>query len=382
MRANLQPIILLLCLLTISVQAADDDSDAILATLKQSLLDEGLQQGVRMVSSGYVDSSGRLVESTYFSSFADVNGVRVLEYFPEADRQKQVADINTLPPALQALALGSCLRPRPVMKRNAVVSINQNTRNLPPLQNLIEKSVFSTFANDWELSVDTQRYLGNRFEDAYLGRVRTQNTDFHFEIAVNELDEAKDMPGIKAKVNGLTQQVKMGFNRILQVNPLIEVAPVAVADPVALQFVVTLVDLVEPANNKEEKFYLLLNRDGRQLVKDNDLRNFEEGLSARLESWRKELLPEDSCVLQFAYVHAGETPKTMALNMGSLNGLRAGERFLLLGKDIIKDGFLNADWTENMAIAKVVMIGIDRAQLEILTEPVLDGSDFMYALPF
>jgi hypothetical protein len=382
MRVHIQPLIILLGLLSCSVQGADDDPETILATLKQSLLDESLQQGVSMVTSGYVDSSGRLVESTYFSSSVDVNGVRVLEYLPEEDRQQQATNIGTLPPALQALAYGSCLRPRPVMKRNAVVSINQDTRSLPTLQSLVERSIFSTFQNEWELSVDTQRSLGNRYEDAYLGRTRTQNTDFLFQIELIELAEARDMPGIKAKLNVLGQQVKIGFNRLLQANPMMEVAPVALADPVALELVFTLVDLVQTGNNKEKIFYLLLSRDGSSLVTDNDLRNFEDGLKSRLENWRKALLPEDSCVLQFAYVHAVEKPKTVALNMGSSNGLKAGDRFLLLGEDLIKDGLLNADWSENMSIAKVVSLGVDRAQLEILTEPVLDGTDYMYALPF
>jgi len=112
------------------------------------------------------------------------------------------------------------------------------------------------------------------------------------------------------------------------------------------------------------------------------LQYFENELTARLDSWRKKLLPKNSCVLQFAYVHVGETTQTVSLNMGSVNGLRTGERFLLLGKDIINDGILNADWSENIAIAEVATIGKDRAQLEILTKPVHDGSEFMYALPF
>jgi len=268
------------------------------------------------------------------------------------------------------------------MKRNAVISINQNTKNLPLLKNLIEKKVYSAFEDDWVLSIDTKRSFGNRYEDAYLGRIRGQNADFQFEITVNELDESNDMPGIKAKLAGLKQQVKIGFNKILQVNPIKEVAPVAVADPITLELVFTLSDLVKPANNKEEKFYLLLNRKGSRLVADNDLQYFENELTARLDSWRKKLLPKNSCVLQFAYVHVGETTQTVSLNMGSVNGLRTGERFLLLGKDIINDGILNADWSENIAIAEVATIGKDRAQLEILTKPVHDGSEFMYALPF
>jgi len=382
MQVNLKTIIMLLSLLPIPLNAADDDVDSILAALKQSILNESMQNGISMVSSGYVDSSGRLMESTYFSSAVDVNGIRVLEYLSEKDRQKKVADISTLPPALQTLASGNCLRPYPMMKRNAVVSINQNTRNMPLIHNLIKKNVYSALENNWVLSDDTQRSYGNHYENAYLGIVRTQNTDFHIEITLNELDKAKFVPGIKAKLTGLKQQVKIGFNNILQVNPLMEISPVAVADDIALEIVFTLIDLVQPANNKEEKFYLLLDRDGSRLVMDNNLRKFEDGLRARLYSWRKKILSEDPCVLQFAYVHAGEAPQALALNMGSVNGLQAGKRFLLLGKDIIKDGILNADWSKNMAIAKVSTIGIDRSQLEILTRPVLEGSDFMYALPF
>ena len=382
MRARIQSLLFFGSLLTCSVLSAAEDSEEILATLKQSLLDEGLQQGVRMVSNGYVDSSGRLVESTYFSSSANVNGVRVLELLPEEYKKQQQSDISTLPPGLHALAYGSCLQPRPVMKRNAVISISQQTRNLPQIQSLIEKSVSSTFQNEWNLSVDSKRSLANRYDDAYLGKARTQNTDFQFQIELKELPNASDMPGLKAKLNGLRQQVKIGFNRLLQTNSLLEVAPVAVADPIALELVFTLVDLVQAANNKEEKFYLLLNRDGSRLAADNDFINFEDELIARLESWRKTLIQKDSCVLQFAYVHHGEVSQIPSLNMGSLNGLSIGDRFLLLGKDLIKDGLLNADWSPNMAIAKVVTIGVDRAELEILTEPVLQGSDFMYALPF
>jgi len=382
MRVNLKTIIMLLSLLPIPLNAADDDVDSILAALKQSILNESMQNGISMVSSGYVDSSGRLMESTYFSSAVDVNGIRVLEYLSEKERQKKVADISTLPPALQTLASGNCLRPYPMMKRNAVVSINQNTRNMPLIHNLIKKNVYSALEDNWVLSDDTQRSYGNHYENAYLGIVRTQNTDFHIEITLNELDKAKFVPGIKAKLTGLKQQVKIGFNKILQVNPIKEVAPVAVADPITLELVFTLSDLVKPANNKEEKFYLLLNRKGSRLVADNDLQYFENELTARLDSWRKKLLPKNSCVLQFAYVHVGETTQTVSLNMGSVNGLRTGERFLLLGKDIINDGILNADWSENIAIAEVATIGKDRAQLEILTKPVHDGSEFMYALPF
>jgi len=382
MRVGIQSLLFFGSLLTCSVLFAAEDSEEILATLKQALLDEGLQQGVRMVSSGYVDSSGRLNESTYFSSNADVNGVRVLEYLPETFKKKQQLDISTLPPALHALAYGSCMQPRPVMKRNAVISISQQTRNLPALQSLIEKSVFSTFENDWKLSVDSKRSLDNRYEDAYLGRARIQNADFQFQIDLKELSDTSDMPGIKAKLNGLRKQLKTGIIRLFDANPLFEVPPVAEADPIVLELAFTLIDLVQSENNKEEKFYLLLNRDASRLVADNNFSYFEDRLVSRLERWRQKLIQEDSCLLQFSYVHAGETPNTAILNMGILNGLSIGDRFLLLGDDLIKDGLLNADWSLNMAIAQVLTLGEDRAELEILTESILYGSDFMYALSF
>jgi len=127
---------------------------------------------------------------------------------------------------------------------------------------------------------------------------------------------------------------------------------------------------------------LLLNRDASRLVADNNFSYFEDRLVSRLERWRQKLIQEDSCLLQFSYVHAGETPNTAILNMGILNGLSIGDRFLLLGDDLIKDGLLNSDWSLNMAIAQVLTLGEDRAELEILTESILYGSDFMYALSF
>lgn len=50
-----------------SASSASVDSETLLGEVKRSLMQQSLESGLNITSAGYVDSSGRLVESTYFN---------------------------------------------------------------------------------------------------------------------------------------------------------------------------------------------------------------------------------------------------------------------------------------------------------------------------
>ena len=71
--------ILLLAQPSVSSAAEEqENADLLLERIKLALLNATLEKEVRVVTAGYLDESGRLVESTYFGSDLNVAGVRVL----------------------------------------------------------------------------------------------------------------------------------------------------------------------------------------------------------------------------------------------------------------------------------------------------------------
>jgi hypothetical protein len=369
-----------------ALHAAEDPVE-LLNSIKQALLDESVDKGVRVVSSGYVDSTGALVESTTYTSALDVSGVRVLSYLQDEDEPAAPA-IERLPEGLRSWVRGVCEAQTSPLGRNVSYRLEIQAPGLPELASggkatlagLMQKSFSVNPA--WTLFADNTRTFGNRYENLLYGRTAAIETDYAMVVTVEQLASARDVPGILPALNSLGRAATAGMQALLQRNPVAEVAPRAGKNPVGLRFRYKLVDLVDAAHSIVHVHHALVEENASALIQASVLDTVADEFGKGLAAWQELLPPATGCGNDPAYLHAGQEPGQLLLLSGTANGVRAHDRFLLLGRKLVQAGALNADWAGELAIGEVESVTEHEARIRPVTDTGAQPADFHYAIRF
>ncbi len=112
------------CLLgSIHLASADESPEAQLQAVKQALVDLALGAEIQVDSLAYMDSEGKLHESSVLSSNVGVRGVRVLSYLEEAKKVSTATIKATIVPD------GTCREDRIQLRRQVAVNILRNSEH-------------------------------------------------------------------------------------------------------------------------------------------------------------------------------------------------------------------------------------------------------------
>lgn len=379
---------LLLLVTTGLTQAADEpeNADALLERIKLALLDATLEEEVRVVTAGYLDEGGRLVESTYFGSDLNVAGVRVLSYL-EDPAEVPAVDPASLPARLRPLFAEACsLSELVTVTRNTEVYLRLNTPSLPLERQPPRDTSFAHLVSaglehaGFNAVVVPDEVRGSQYQLLLVkGRDRVI-TDYRLEILVQQLAEA-GMPGWRDDLDGLQRRGGATLRDLLARNPLIALPPAARTAPVAFRISYSLTG-PEGAGLAEHELYYRLPSTAASLVQNLPLQGlqqaFSEGLQAMLASLSAR---DDSCKQLLHKLHPGVEANELVLRAGSLNGLRPGQRLLLLGDDVVQDGLLGADGSA-LAIGEVASVDAAVSTIRLLTARSDGARPPAWALPF
>jgi hypothetical protein len=363
-----------------------ENADLLLERIKLALLEAALEKEVRVVTAGYLDEGGRLVESTYFGSDLNVAGVRVLSYL-EDPAEVPAMDPATLPAGLSPLFAEACsLSELATITRNIQVVLQLDTPSLPlslqppqdpALVNLVSQSLQRA---GWHAMIASDEDQGSRYQNLLLRGPDRVVTDYRLEINI-EQSAAGAIPGWSDELGGIQRRSASALHDLISLNPVIAVPPLARTAPLVFRINYRLTG-PEAVNLGQQQDYYRFATTAASLVQNISLQDFHESFSEGLETMLSSLAVRDDACKQLLHVlHPGLSQDEITLRVGSLNGVRPGIRFLLLGDELVRNGLLGAD-AAALAIGEVTAVTAASSTIRLLTGRPDGAQPLTWALPF
>ena len=392
-----------LSLLAASASLTAQDVASQLETIKAEVLSAALADGVSVVSSAYIDASGQLVESSFYQAGGGLRGVRMPQLLldeqsnaysgvMETSPLNRSLDCESLPQSLYAKTLSISTSILPQVEQRARSNAREFTQALSLIDRTIEAGVQGqpswAVATTESSSLIRSTSLYARFTDMSYVDPRNSNHSLAVEITRFSQQELN-----------LGQTLRMGLRRFR-----------SLSRHAASEFGLAVDRSAGLAvGEHESQFELdltlrLTERDMAGLVVDRpvlgqrgitlkiSLRNGElsnaEKVTDQLANALQSLLSSVSEALECqpeslgVYAQGEFSDATPTLNQGAKAGIRRGDRFLLSTKRFTHaEQLVDSEMLESLAIAEVVRVHRDNAELEILEGPKTPGLHTS-ALPF
>ncbi len=367
--------VLLVWLFAFAAQAQDLSDNQRLDALRKALIDLSLEGPTEVRSSAWIDESGALREGSSFSNGMVVRGVRILAY--GADPQSQ-------PYAQLSLGKSERLNPLSCKSRDAggvrksqvqhLALMDINLSNKVPnkdvyqsrlvvlalkenLQNLAQQSgVFKLRLSTLPVNASNSTGVGaganvgnrafgpgqNYYEQALLGRGEQRVTwqlHVRLEPASDEISKAPGLKVVSVLENRLDSRLSFEHAELVWFESNPENPTSAALSSVMLAQV--------------------------------------EGLSMILKQWFEDQL---SCIPpQFEVTKW--TGSQLNVSAGTANGLRVGDKFVVVDPKLIPSRALQANALQHMAMAQVQSVSLYSAQLKQVAGPSLNGVIHWVAIP-
>jgi len=368
--------------------AATEPADVLLEKIKLALLDAALQDEVRVVTAGYVDASGRLVESTYFGSDSNIAGVRVLSYLEDPAELPRV-DVDSLPAALWPLLGQGCFASTQLaLTRNVHLNIDMEAPAVPLAQQtdpaLLAQVDNILRAAGWQRVPGQPASSSRDYQTLLLRSTEGAAADYSLSVAIRQVAEDA-MAGWQVKARALGRQVSSGLRQVLAHNPLVALPVRGSTPPVVLRIEYSMAGpaLLQPL--RHELFFNVPARSAAMIrsFPDADLQAaVADGLAALLDAMAPATNGDAGCNMVLHAVHAGDTADTFRLSAGVRNGVQVGQRFLLLTQPFVQAGVLSADAAQAMAIAEVTQVNEHESHITPVAGPTGTAPAPVWALPF
>jgi len=379
--------ILLLAQPSVSSAAEEqENADLLLERIKLALLNATLEKEVRVVTAGYLDESGRLVESTYFVSDLNVAGVRVLSYLDEPAEVPAI-DPASLPAGLSPLFAEACsLSELAIITRNAEVFLRLKAPSLPlsvqpPLDmTLHELAAQALQRAGWQALIAQDEVSGSEYQALLLRQSGLVATDYRLEINIEQIADSA-IPGWSDELGRVQRRSVAALHDLISRNPVIVVPSVASAEPLAVRISYHLTG-PEAEELAQHQQYYRFRPAAASLVQKLSVQGFHASFSEGLEAMLSSLaMRDDTCKQLLHVLHSGASPHEFTVRIGSRNGVRPGMRFLLLGDELIRNGLMGAD-SAALSIGEVTVVDEASSTIRDLTERSDNAQPINWALPF
>jgi hypothetical protein len=360
------------------------EAEQLLETIRQVLVEAAVDDTVTVVSSAYIDANGRLIESAYFDTETVVRGVRVLDYLPKDTAAPDPAE--RLPASLAGLREGVCaLAPErhyaPTVLVSAHVALGHGRLNdaqsaalIAQTTRAIDASVARSAA--WvAVHEDPRLAQANAYERLVSGLQDIAPTDYALRWSLSEAPSAELAPAQRLR-QGLETLSSSG-RALLAANPLLPLELAARTPPVLARFEVELVDLARNQVLSSRTHSVPLWSGTPALVaRADDLAVLETDLQRQIDDFLAAVQRDHQCGLrQFALQASPQDPAHSVLRLGTQNGARVGDRFLLVQAPWSgAEDTLNGDLVATMAIAEIVALESYEATLAIVAGPLTPGA--------
>ena len=386
-------------------RAQAQDVASQLETIKAEVLNAAISNGVSVVSSAYLNADGKLVESSFYRAEGGIRGVRMQSLltprqtsefsgFLETSALNPTLSCDQLPPSKYAKAL--------VVRQSVPAEVSQKagrrSRELGLISELIHASVAAEVdaAVGWTvlpIRAGDERLPGGQYARLTDGRfVDPRNSNHQLKVELidfsqQELSPAQTLRASGRLLRGLGLNVSGELGLAVDRSSLAHVSAAEAMIYVRVELSLHTVDSTQAGATGNEE---TLARDTLTLkiaLRDGQLHNASR-VSDQLARAAAALLARGDqalhCQPESLLVYSQEmfSDATPTLNQGSRAGVKRGDRFLLsTSKFTDAAKLLDAQMLESLAIAEVVRVSANSAELQILEGPVT-GVKHTNAMPF
>ncbi len=375
------------------------ETEQLLENIKQAFVDATLEGSVNVISAGFIDSSGRLIESSYFETGSTVRGVRILDYLQGDTSLRQKAGNDVLPAALRHSA-GACRRNFSDKYTRTVLISNQvqlnsgriNNAVAPELRVALDEALNAALLNSalWlPVPLDTRLTQLSRYQSLMTGLKPFEFADYSLELHFHTDERAVPWREPMRLVRQTADQAAELFRRTVHNNPVAPLFRSAVLERVEFVYTLQLRDQHSGNVLHSASYRQSLPPRRENLISYKEMAVLLPRLQDDLQAFINELDRLFNCQidsLNLRYASDAEHDATrdgqLRLNIGRLNGALPGDRFLLSTTAIRQpDNVLNSNLITQLSIGEIVASGPYDSQLQIIAG---QGAAAMlrYAVPF
>jgi hypothetical protein len=375
------------------------DAEQLLENIKQAFVDATLEDSVNVISSGFIDSSGRLIESAYFETGSTVRGVRILDYLQSDTPPRQKVGLDVLPASLQ-YATGECRQNISNKYTRTVLISNQvqlnsgriNNAMAPALQMALDDTLTAALQNSaaWlAVRLDPRLAQLSRYQGLMTGLKPFEQADYSIELQFDTVERPASWREPMRLFRQTSDQAAELFRRTVRNNPVAPAFRSAVLERVEFSYSVQLRDLHTGEIVHSASYAQSLPPRPESLISYDEMTALLPQLQRDLQAFVSQADRSFTCQverLNLRHASAENMPfaadANLQLNIGSLNGAMPGDRFLLSTTAINQpDNVLNSDLIAQLSIGEIVTTGPYESQLQIIAG---NGSAALlrYAMPF
>ena len=340
---------------------ATDHAEARLRALRNALSAATLKAPLAVRSTAWVDESGRLHENTRVESGVQLRGVRVLAYL-EKDGELEARLADDAVTALPAAWRGQACDPMPARYRRSVaVSVTETSRGiegygfLGTLARQVERQALSMASADRNAFVFAEAQQASTYDRALLPA--TANPESQYRLT---LEVSPERPGANPFV------VTLPFRETFRTWGLDVDARTLPSRPFHVRLVLT--ERVTGRVVLADHWGAELPEAGMDLAARSIPPALQQALHEKLDEWKAAVSKALTCEPVRLQV-AVQSAEQLDLQAGALQGVRAGDQFVLVDADRVPNQMLEAGALDAASLWEVQSIGAVRATAKRLAGP-------------
>ena len=408
-----------------------DSSDSELRSVKEALVEAAMEKGVSVVSNAYIDSDGKLIESSFYRSEVTLRGIRMPQYFldePEPYDAKLLFSDTAFNTSLNCQEL-SPHRYRKAISIDTSSVFSEDFADqqfgaiLASLRSEIDMSATSAIAANDSYYIIPINYgskiITSQYEAALLPQTRSadsRNTNFIIKAEITNVNPVIYSAG-RMYEKGLTQarrvgkliSTELGLKSVLTASPGKATSSVVLASidfdlkisflrngglrenfekTIELRFdrEENRIKLREPLLNQLTNFTSRLNYKNISFNESSssarDLAHITASFRSIIESSTKQINCEIEELKTYLADEDEAGASTIKLNQGIIAGISVGDQFILSESNFSTSlNPISSDQLESLAIAEVIRTAQYDADLRIIEGPSQDLYS-LSAIPF
>ena len=408
-----------------------DSSNSELRSVKEALVEAAMEKGVSVVSNAYIDSDGKLIESSFYRSEVTLRGIRMPQYFldePEPYDAKLLFSDTAFNTSLNCQEL-SPHRYRKAISIDTSSVFSEDFADqqfgaiLASLRSEIDMSATSAIAANDSYYIIPINYgskiITSQYEAALLPQTRSadsRNTNFIIKAEITNVNPVTYSAG-QMYEKGLTQarrvgkliSTELGLKSVLTASPGKATSSVVLASidfdlkisflrngglrenfekTIELRFdrEENRIKLREPLLNQLTNFTSRLNYKNISFNESSSSARDLAHITASFRSIIESSTEQINCEIEELKTYLADEDEagasTIKLNQGTIAGISVGDQFILSESNFSTSlNPISSDQLESLAIAEVIRTAQYDADLRIIEGPSQDLYS-LSAIPF
>lgn len=352
-------------------------AEEVLSAIKNALVDAALDESVNVVSSAYIDTQGRLIESTYYNTNETIRGIRVLEYLQE--QNQIVTETTQLPESLLNIKEGVCtIKPSrsysPSVRVQGQIDLGNGRLNNSMSHHISTNlnQILNEHGRDygWVLISEDKRIERlTPYERLVTGLENNDHTEFELNWSLSEVSSismfSHPVTWMMQRINKAKQQTYA----LNEKNPLADKPSDSRSPQTLVKVHLEMIDLRDQHTMSEKEYFVSYHEEAVDLVSnDQDIEELLSSLDEAFDSFIQDVTKTNQCrINQYTLEESGQSDTELKIILGEDNGAKEGERFLLFespwegGNEA-----LNSNLVGSLSIGEITRLEKDHAYLKII----------------